>query len=222
MVKVPAVPPTVTCWHQAEPRRVLIPTGGVFVEIATVPIQVLEWPTVGTVRLPLAPKVRSLSADTTGFNNITVSVDINATGQAERNLAIEYTLNDSVANPTWLNATITSAGSQGTLVNNSSSPLTILGNYVQLSAAGTGWNNQITASLPGAGSDPNFAVEIVNASTGVDNVNTGGTALNNSSGNWRYDNVIISGTTVPEPSTMALAGLGLAGLLAYRQRNRKA
>ena len=170
---------------------------------------------------PIATQGAMFTANTTLFNNLTLSVDINATGQGERNLAILFTLDDTAATPTWQNATITSAGSQGTLFNNSSSSLTISGNYVQLSGAGTGWNNRITASFPGVSQDPNFAVEIVNASTGADNVSTAGTALNNSSGNWRYDDVIISGVSVvPEPSSIALAGLGGLALLGRRRPAR--
>lgn len=167
---------------------------------------------------PIATQGAEFQASTVGYNNISVSFDINATGQAERNLALEYTL-DGV---NWNVATITSAGSLGTLANNSSSPNTVTGTYVELSGSGTGWNNQITASIAGAGGDANFAIEIVNASTGADDVNTSGAALNNSSGNWRYDNVDITGTLVPEPSTLSLAGLGLASLLAFRRRISKA
>ena len=168
---------------------------------------------------PIGTQGAEFTANTVGYSSIILSVDINATGQAERNLAIEYTLDDTVANPVWLNATITSAGSQGTIVTGSGVN-TIAGNYVQLSAAGTGWNNQITASFASVSSDPNFAVEVVNASTGADTVNTSGAALNNSSGNWRYDNVVISGTTaVPEPGTLAMGGLGgLMALMAFRRR----
>jgi hypothetical protein len=36
-------------------------------------------------------------------------------------------------------------------------------------------------------------VEIVNAATGADCTSASGTALNNTSGNWRFDNVTISG-----------------------------
>ena len=166
---------------------------------------------------PVATQGAEFSVDTSLYSSITLSVDINTTAQAERNLAILYTLDDTVANPVWLNATITSAGNLGTTLNNSSSSSTISGNYVQL---GSGWNNLITASFSGVSQDANFAVEIVNASTGSDCVNVSGAALNNSSGNWRYDNVKISGTLVaaPEPGTVALVGCGLAALIAMRRR----
>ncbi len=168
---------------------------------------------------PVASQGAEFSVDTTSYNNITLSVDIDTTTQAERNLAVLYTLDDTAANPIWLNATITSAGSLGSIVNNTSSTSTVSGNYVQL---GSGWNNQITASFSGVSADSNFAVEIVNASTGADDLNVGGSALNNSSGNWRYDNVIISGTalTVPEPSTFALIGCGFAALIGLRRKSR--
>lgn len=174
---------------------------------------------------PIATQGAEFSASTLGFSNITISMDINATGQAERNLAVLYTLNDTVGTPTWLNATITSAGSLGTLATNSSSANTITGNYVELSGGGTGWNNQILAAVPStANGDANFAIEIVNASTGADDVNTSGSALNNSSGNWRYDNVVIAGSAVPEPTTGAavLGGLGmLLGFGKMRRGSRK-
>jgi len=175
---------------------------------------------------PIGTQGAEFSLSTMNFAGITISADINATGQAERNLAIEYTLNDTVGSPVWQNATITSAGSLGTLATNSSSANTITGNYVELSGGGTGWNNQITATIPAAANnDPNFAIEIVNASTGADDVNTSGAALNNSSGNWRFDNVVISGTAVPEPTAgiAMLGGLGvLLGFGKMRRASRKA
>jgi hypothetical protein len=150
---------------------------------------------------PIGTQGAEFFVDTTTYNNITVSVDINATGQGERNLAILYTTNDAVANPIWFDATITSPGSQGTAENNTSSANTVSGNYVELSGTGTGWNNQISGTCTLAGNDPYFAVAIANASTGPDCVGTGGSALNNSSGNWRYDNIIISGTIGGELTT---------------------
>jgi hypothetical protein len=153
---------------------------------------------------------------TLGFNNIKITFDVDTTAQAERNLELEYTLNGT----TWLNATLTSAGSLGTLENNTTSANTVTGSFVEL---GSGWNNQITADLTditGANDDMDFGIRIVNASTGADDVNVGGTAYNNSSGNWRVDNVDVE--AVPEPSVLALAGLGLTGLFIFRQRSVKA
>jgi hypothetical protein len=168
---------------------------------------------------PIATQGAEFSASTVGYNNISLSFDLDTTGAAERNLAILYTLDGT----TWQNAVITSAGSQiaASIANNTSSSSTIAGNYVQLSNAGTGWNNQITATFAGAGQDANFAVEIVNASTGTDDVNGSGTAYNNSSGNWRYDNVQISGTSVvPEPGAYPVLAVGAAAIIGLIRRKK--
>jgi hypothetical protein len=172
---------------------------------------------------PIGTQGAEFSVNTSLFSSISLTFDLNATGQAERNLAVLYTLDDTQTTISWLNATISSAGSIGTLANNTTSANTVMGNYVQLSGTGTGWNNQITATFGAtAANDANFAFEIVNASTGADDVNTSGLALNNSSGNWRYDNVLLSGSAVPEPGTLVLAGLGgLASLITLR-KSRKA
>lgn len=175
---------------------------------------------------PIATQGAEFSVSTTGYNSISVSFDLNATGQAERNLAVLYTLDDTVGSPVWLNATLTSPGSLGSLQNNTTSANTIMGNYVQLVGTGTGWNNQITATFgAGAANDANFAMEIVNASTGADDVNTSGGALNNSSGNWRFDNVNVMGlSATPEPGVLAIMGFGFgfAGLFLVRARRQSA
>jgi hypothetical protein len=166
---------------------------------------------------PIGTQGAEFDASTVGFDNISISFDIDTTSQAEANLQLEYTVNGS----TWLNATLSSAGSLGTL-ETGTGPNTVNGSYVKL---GSGWNNVITSSINdvNANNDANFGIRIVNASTGADNLNVGGTAYNNSSGNWRYDNVIISGTAVPEPSSLALGGLaGLTALVSLRRfKNRQ-
>jgi hypothetical protein len=61
--------------------------------------------------------------------------------------------------------------------------------------AGQDWFTNLTATItdPNAAGNPNFGIAMVNASTGTSCYSTQGTALNNTSGNWRFDNIIISG-----------------------------
>jgi hypothetical protein len=42
--------------------------------------------------------------------------------------------------------------------------------------------------------------------------------LSNSGGTWRIDNLTIDATVIPEPSTILLVGVGLAGMIAIRRR----
>lgn len=162
----------------------------------------------------------------TGFGGINISFDWYSTTQGEANLQLEYTTDGS----TWQNVPLTLSGSDTglqVLSNSGSDTFTVTGSYISDNIltggakAGQDWFTGLTASItdPNAANDPNFAIEMVNASTGADDVSTQGTALNNSSGNWRFDNIAI--TAVPEPSILAMTGLGLAGLIAFRKRNRK-
>ncbi len=117
---------------------------------------------------------------------------MNTTTDAEAKLQVQYTMNGS----NWVNATITSVGSGGTIQNNTSSANTVFGSYVQLVS---GWNNQITADLTGLSAVDNnasFAIRLVNASTGSDCVDTTGAVYNNTSGNWTFDNVAIQGSSI--------------------------
>ena len=144
--------------------------------------------------------------------------DVNTTKQAEANLELEYTIDGS----SWVNAAITYTGTQGTIKNNTSSALTVNGTYIQFASAS--WVNGITADLSGisaVNNDPNFGIRLVNASTGADVINGAGTAYNNSSGNWRYDNVIISGIAVPEPGAGSILSCGLGILLHVLRRRQR-
>ncbi len=140
---------------------------------------------------PIASQGAQFNASTIGYNNITVSFDINTTAQAEGRVALQYTLDGT----TWQLGTPTSSGSivGSAILNNNSSANTVSGYFVKMGTT-AGWNNQIVAAIPGAGQNANFAIRIVNASTGADCVNITGAALNNSSGNLRLGNIIISGT----------------------------
>ena len=143
---------------------------------------------------PIGTQGVVFAASTAGYSNITVSFDWYATNQGEANLQLQYTT-DGV---TWKNVPLSLAGSDSglALMNNTTSSNTVKGSYVSITGgAGQGWFTGLTATIsdPNAANNPKFAVEMVNASTGADNTGASGSALNNSSGNWRFDNVTISG-----------------------------
>ncbi len=136
-----------------------------------------------------------------------MSFDWYTTTQGEANLQLEYTTNGS----TWINAPI-SIGSNSTeglaSLTNSTSANTVTGSYISDnkltngSQAGQDWFQGLTATISdsNAANNPNFAIRLVNASTGADCVSTQGTALNNTSGNWRFDNIQIGGIAIPQPT----------------------
>jgi hypothetical protein len=176
---------------------------------------------------PIGTQGAEFAASTVGFSGsaINVSFDWYATTQGEANLELLYT-DDGI---TWNNVQI-NIGANASLglasLDNTTSANTVMGSYVSDnlltngSKAGQDWFNGLTATIndPNALNDPNFAIEMVNASTGADDVSTQGTALNNSSGNWRFDNITIGAAPVPEPGTLALAGIGLGAMFIARHR----
>lgn len=171
---------------------------------------------------PIATQGAEFATSTAGYYDLQVSFDLYTTSQAEADVAFLYTLNDTAANPTWTVGAMSYSGSMTTtLQNNTSNPLLINGSYLQLGTAAGGWYNDITVNLGDvADNDPNFAFEIVNAATGTADINQTDGVYNNNSGNWRFDNVDV--TVVPEPGTLALAGLGgLISLIGLR-KSRKA
>ena len=164
---------------------------------------------------------------TAGFSGpLTISFDWYASSQGEANLQLEYTVNGGT---TYNNIPLTPGGSDAglqVLSNDGSDASTVTGFYVSDnlltggSAAGQDWFSGLTATItdPLAANNPEFGIELVNASTGADDISTQGTALNNNSGNWRFDKVDIM--AAPEPTSLALLGLGVAGLAARKSRKR--
>ena len=142
---------------------------------------------------PIGTQGVVFSTSTVGYTSITVSFDWYATNQGEANLQLAYTTDGT----TWKNVALNPSGSAAglTFLNNTTSANTVKGSYVSITAGGQGWFPGLTATIsdPNAGNNPKFAIEMVNASTGADNISASGTPLNNSSGNWRFDNVTISG-----------------------------
>jgi Immunoglobulin I-set domain len=149
---------------------------------------------------PIGAQGAVFAASTVGYSTpLTVNFDWYATTQGEANLQLEYTTDGT----DWINVPITlSTADTGLAVvtNTGSDANSVVGSYVSDnsktngSKAGQDWFPGLSATItdPNAANDPNFAVELVNASTGADCVATNGNALNNSSGNWRFDNISIS------------------------------
>ena len=172
---------------------------------------------------PIGTQGAEFDVSTVGFSSIQLTFDISTTKQAEANLEVLYTIDGL----NWLNATLSYGGTNtASVLNNSSSANTVTGSYLKMQNSNGGWYNGITADLSGisaATNNASFGVRIVNASTGADDINQAGAAYNNSSGNWRLDNVDVNGVgAVPEPGSLTLMGLGSAGagLLALRRRRK--
>jgi uncharacterized protein (TIGR03437 family) len=142
---------------------------------------------------PIGTQGAMFAVSTVGYTNITISFDWYATTQGEANLQLQYTTDGS----TWHNVALNPSGSSAGLafLNNSTSANTVKGSYISIKGGGQGWFTGLTASIsdPNAANNPKFAIQMVNASTGADCISASGTALNNNSGNWRFDNVTISG-----------------------------
>src|ERR1022692_33937 len=137
------------------------------------------------------------AASTFGYYQIKVSFDVHATTDAEANLQVQYTTDGHI----WNNATIASAGTMGVIANNTiTTNSTVVGSYVILTNNGTaGWDNHVTVDLTGISgvdNDPNFAIRIVNASSGTNCVDTTGAPFNSPSASWTFDNVVVHGVSI--------------------------
>jgi hypothetical protein len=167
---------------------------------------------------PIGTQGAQFNVATTGFSSINVSFDWYVTSAGAANLQFQYSTNGS----SWINTALALNGSANGLVstNNSSSTNTVNGYYVR-GLVGQNWFTGLTATISdeNAANNANFGFRLVNASTGVDCVSATNGALGNS-GNWRFDNVTVSGTAVPEPAAYALLGLGaLVLILAGRRKH---
>ncbi|MCE0523717.1 MAG: PEP-CTERM sorting domain-containing protein [Methylacidiphilales bacterium] len=142
------------------------------------------------------------STSTVGYQNITFSFDLYSTTQGVANAQEQYTLDGS----TWTNI-----GSLLTVTSN-------------------GWlPTQTITFSSAANNDANFGVRIVSAYSPTLAIPNYGSAdgaqsgvYNNNSGNWRFADVVFSGTAVPEPSTYALLLGGFALLVAMSRFRRAA
>jgi hypothetical protein len=150
---------------------------------------------------------------TVGYDNIIVSWDLRTSNTGSRYYQFQYTLDASVASPTWV-------------------PFGGDANNVFTSGGGDFWNNNNVVDLspvPGVNNNPNFGFRIV-AVFSPDAFTTSNAPITSygpfeayraansddrnysPSGTWRFDMV----TVVPAPGALALLGMG--GLVAARRR----
>jgi len=165
---------------------------------------------------------------TVGFSGILLSFDFYCTTQGIRDLQVQY--NTNTANSAgWTNFQGSFAGNVATEKDTS--------NDTELIATSNGWNTasanvtrntiDFTANgISGADNDANFGIRLVSAyqpglTDGNGNPTYGGAAggiYNNTSGNWRFDQVAIQGTPAPEPASLAAISLGVLALIRKRRK----
>jgi hypothetical protein len=166
---------------------------------------------------PIASQGAEFDASTVGYHtNIVVTFDIHTTAQAEANLAVVYTT-DGIH---WTNSfmILTNAGSANATVESTNGTSTVSGSYFRFRDASAPWYNSLTATITNtaAYNNANFGIRLVNASTGSDCINQSGLGYNSSSGNWRYDNVVIS---TGGGHSMAVVPFTPGNLVVYRLGN---
>jgi len=162
-----------------------------------------------------------LDASTAGYQNISFSFDWYSTTQGIRDLQFQYNTNINNASG-WTNFGGTSP--TGTYIATSND---------FYNAPGSPTITVNLSSITGANNDPYFGVRLVSAYDSTGNIagyasaqllSSGLTqAYNNTSGNWRFDNLTVAGTAitpVPLPAALPLwlSGIAGLGLMAHRRK----
>jgi hypothetical protein len=143
---------------------------------------------------PIGTQGAQFAVSTVNYDDIVVTFDLFSTSQGEAKMCVLYTTDNWAttnvannlsypANPTFI-------------VSNNISSDTVMGTYFWQNTGQNFFNNFVVdfTGVPGVANNPNFAFRIVNAAQNGDCVAFNGGSYNNSSGNWRYDNVVIGGT----------------------------
>jgi hypothetical protein len=138
------------------------------------------------------------AASTLSYYQIQVSFDIYAQTNSEAAVLVQYSQDGLL----WQNANITAPGSAGILATNTNPTngiVTGVSYLVLTNKTVGGWNNGVTVNLtgvPGVANDPNFAIRIVNATTGTNCLDTTGAIYKSANnGDWTLDNVVFQGVS---------------------------
>jgi hypothetical protein len=142
---------------------------------------------------PIGTQGAEFDVSTVSYSEIALTFDLYYTAAAPAQTEVEYT-SDGVD---WFNCTnvVLVAGEAAVLETNSTDPNTVTGVYFSQNNNGIAvFLTNISAYFPAScAGNPNFGVRIVNATTGEDMLNSSGLPYNDNSGNWRFDNIAISG-----------------------------
>jgi len=153
---------------------------------------------------PIGTQGAEFDVSTSGYSNIVCAFNLYFTTQGEAKMCVLYTTDGWVT--TNVANTIAYGANPTFILNNSANPNVVAGNYF-FQTNGQGFYDNIVVDLTGvsaAENNPLFGIRIVNAAHGnADCVNYLNGTYNNSSGNWRYDNVIVGGTSGTPPPTLA-------------------
>jgi hypothetical protein len=146
--------------------------------------------------------------NSTGYSNIQFQFDWFSTNQAIRDLQVQYSIDGLL----WTNVGSTLHANPNTFFGATSPNVTL---SLPANAANESYLGvRLVAAYDSTGNTPDYAGATLSGSATA--------AYNNSSGNWRLDNLEFLGTApVPEPSTFALiavSGMSMAGLRARRRR----
>ena len=201
----------------------------------------LDNPSVGNGWSNSAPQYTQgaqFNFNTTGISNLVFSYDWFSTNQGVRDQVIQYTTDGT----NWNTIGATGVGSGGVL---GTSVAVNTGGLVYNINNANDFVTGITVDFNSLGihtvdNNPNFGVRLVSiydptyngpGSAGYGTIYTASAAgtgtpnnvngiYNDNSGNWRYDNVFLA--SVPEPGSIVMAAMGLAGLAlcGWRRRNR--
>jgi hypothetical protein len=162
-------------------------------------------------------------ASTVGFTGVNVGFDWYCTTQGVGNLQVEYTLDGG---STWTPIGTDFVATANDFYGATATGVTVPNISIDLS------------SIPGASDDAGFGIEMVSVrpvstdanynsafATNGDYAAASSTAAtpvvyNNSSGNWSFSNITVSGTAVPEPASLGALGLAGMALLNGRRRNK--